>query len=327
MSAFSRGCLRRQCTFNSPRILNYFQPINTPYPRFFNTTSLLRAARKSPAVRSKAPVPQKLSLTPTKSSPSKSPVYTTFADTLATKPHPTPLYEAPSHTLFIICAYAGAATCFGYSIYNTYTVVLNPTPGLKQWVPIAFVGVAFFMSAAGTWLILSTSKIIRTITAIPKNTKQITRAINKNTPKASGKSTESELQLEIVLRKMLPIPFFPARVIYATPSEILLPTRISPPPPASFSAAELRQMRIEDEARIKQEVEYERSHIMTSPFRQMSRIFHSVFKAIGKTWTGEGFMIMQVKGSRYRLDVSGGWAMDGGKALDRLVTINPTVDA
>jgi len=41
---------------------------------------------------------------------------------------------------------------------------------------------------------------------------------------------------------------------------------------------------------------------------------------LGRTWTREGFMKLRLKGQTYKLD-GGGWVLDRGKALDRLVTI------
>ncbi|KUJ21161.1 uncharacterized protein LY89DRAFT_778775 [Mollisia scopiformis] len=322
MSAFSRGCLRYQYAFKSTRIQSFLcKTLNTPPPppRFFTTSPLLRAARKTRA----APQPSKPSLASTKTSPPTNlPVYASYANTLANKSHPTLLYEAPSHTLLMICAWTGAATCFGYSLYNCWTVVLNPNPGLAQWIPLAFGGVVILMSALGTWLVFGTTGIVRSVTALPKKANQLSGVANRNLPKTSmvPAATQPELQIEIVLKKMLPIPFFPARVLYVTPSQIELPSRLAPPPPANFSPAELRQMRVADEARLKQEQEYERSHIMSSPFRHMSRALFALFKAIGRSWTGEGFMKIVVKGQRYKLDINGGWALDGGKALDRLAT-------
>ena len=62
---------------------------------------------------------------------------------------------------------------------------------------------------------------------------------------------------------------------------------------------------------------------MTAPFRHMSRGFFQLFKAIGRTWHREGFMKVEVKGMKYKLDVTGGWALDRGRALDRLARVRP----
>jgi len=68
---------------------------------------------------------------------------------------------------------------------------------------------------------------------------------------------------------------------------------------------------------------YDREHIMTAPFRHASRAFYELFKAVGRTWTREGFVKLGVKGRKYKFDVTSGWALDGGRALDRLATLTP----
>jgi hypothetical protein len=41
--------------------------------------------------------------------------------------------------------------------------------------------------------------------------------------------------------------------------------------------------------------------------------------------TREGFLKLRVKGRIYKLDISSGWALDKGKAIDRLATLKPKV--
>jgi hypothetical protein len=55
----------------------------------------------------------------------------------------------------------------------------------------------------------------------------------------------------------------------------------------------------------------------------MSRAIFKIFTGIRRAWSREGFMKVDVKGKMYKLDITGGWALDGGKALDRLATIKP----
>ncbi|KAE8451990.1 hypothetical protein EG329_002155 [Mollisiaceae sp. DMI_Dod_QoI] len=323
MSAFSRGCLlRQQCAIKSPRTTNLFlQPVNSSTPRFLRTTSLLYAARKSrsatPATKPKTSLPSKLSFTPTKASPtSVSTIYSTYAQTLAQKPHPTPLYEAPSQIAYIISNSTTALFCFAWSGYNVYAHYLYAPPGLAAWVPPAYMVVSIIMSGVGTYIALGSTRLVRTITAVPK----------KADPASGGGGRGGrELQIEIILRKMLPIPFFPARKLYVKPEDIILPSQLTPPPPKHLSMDELRRMRIEEEARRKQELEYERSHLLTSPFRHMSRGFFSLFKSIGRTWTRDGFLKVEIKDGMYKLDIKGGWALDGGRALDRLAKIKHRV--
>lgn len=320
MSAFSRGCLR-------PHAFPVFR-IHTIQPlRCFTTTSLLCAKKPRPIAREKT-VPPLLPKTPASIlPPTTSPnAYAGYANILAQKSHPTPLYRAPSHVLFMTSSYLGAFTCYGWAAWNGNTMVFNPPPGLAEWIPYAFGLVALMMSAAGTWLIYGTARCIRTITAIPRKANQISHAsirrpgIQNQAMVPAVEGAAPELEIEVVLNKMFPLPFFPARVIYAKPSEIILPSQLSPP---NMSPADLRQMRLEEQAMLEQEREYNRNHILTLPFRQLSRGLYEAFRAMRKAWTRDGLTTVTIKGQSYKLDVSGGWALDDGKALDRLAKIKP----
>jgi len=285
MSAFSRGLLLRQ-------------RLPTTIPRFtsFTTTSLFRAASKA-----RAPLPKKSPL------PKPPPqTYTTYSMTLAQKSSPTLLYTAPSHTLFLIASYTGASFCLAYAAYNFEAQYMNPPPGLAKWIPVTFGVVCFGMATFGGWLLLGPARIIRSITAMP--------------PSTATKS--KELLLKIELRKMFPVPFFPARVITARPQEVGLGQKLWTSPIAeNLTPKERREMQQREQERLRTLQEYEKSHIMTAPFRHANMAFFGLFKAIARTWSRQGFMKMDIKGQQYKLDVTGGWALDDGRAIDRLVKI------
>jgi hypothetical protein len=210
----------------------------------------------------------------------------------------------------MICCYSGALFCFSYAGFHFWTQYLAPPEGLASWIPIAFVGISFGMAGLGGWLVLGCSGLIKTITAIPKKME----AVGKN----------PELLIEIELRKMFPVPFFPARKILVKPEELALRAPVVPPVDRTLHPEELRQMRMKEEIARREQLEYEKSHIMTAPFRHASRAFFALFRAVGRSWSREGFLKLQVRGREtYKLDVSGGWALDGGRALDRLATLKP----
>lgn len=171
------------------------------------------------------------------------------------------------------------------------------------------------MAAFGTYLIFTPSSIVRTITAIPTT----------RSPVAGSSRRPPQLNIEIELRKMLPVPFFPARKIYVAPEEIVMDSLISRPTNRALSSSEARVIRLEEEESHRKELEYKQQHVVTAPFRSLSRGFFGMFKALARTVTREGFLKLRVKGRIYKLDISSGWALDKGKAIDRLATLRPKV--
>jgi len=211
----------------------------------------------------------------------------------------------------MVSSYSAALFCFSYAGINFWSSYLHPPDGITWWVPISFGCISFAMAAFGGWLLLGPARLIKTITAIP------------NSVMGNSSIVPTELKLEIELRKMFPLPFFPARKLYAKPDEIELPSRLSPVD-RRLSVEQMKSVRLQEEMEKKKQLEYEQSHIMSSPIRllsrALSRLFFDLFQALGRTWTREGFMKLRLKGQTYKLD-GGGWVLDRGKALDRLVTI------
>ena len=164
------------------------------------------------------------------------------------------------------------------------------------------------MACFGGWLVLGPARLIKTITAIPSS---------KSLTKGSG--APGPLAIEVELRKMFPVPFFPARKIVTSREDLTLNHRLYVPAVNSRqSAAE----RLEARRRMEREQDEERAKsIWTAPFRHANKAFYDMFKAMSRAWTREGFLQLGIKGQSYKLDVSGGWALDEGKAIDRLVKL------
>jgi hypothetical protein len=208
--------------------------------------------------------------------------------------------------------------CFSYAVYFFWSNYLNPPTDIQPWVPIAFGGICFFMACAGGFFLLGPAWIVKSITAMPP---AALKAAGIPATLAKG-ATAPQLKIEIELRKMFPLPFFPARKMYVKPEEIQL-GHILARPAAKRSAAEIRAIRLQEEAEKEKALEYERAHIMSGPIRHLSRGLFDIVTAARRSWTREGFTKIAIKKHRYKLDVSGGWALDGGKAIDRLVIIKP----
>ncbi|TVY89900.1 hypothetical protein LAWI1_G006172 [Lachnellula willkommii] len=308
MSAFSRGCfLRHQCAlgaraFQPPRIRSQ--------PRFFSYAPILRAAKGPKRIVPKS----KPSYAPTNATATGPPpprVYQSYANILAQKLHPTLLYQAPSASMFMLACY-GAAFCFivhgGYALFVYY----EEREGLSTWTRYAFAVGSVFMGGFAGYLVLGPSMMIKSISAIPRN---VTRTLG--TPAAGG--SIPELQLEVELRRM--VPFLATKKVYIKPQELVLPVPLGPTPAQRLTPAEIKRMNAEKKLRRQQDLEYQRSHLMTLPFRQMSRGFFSLFQNTRRAFMREGFLKVQVKQRTCKLDITGGWALDDGKALDRLVGV------
>jgi hypothetical protein len=306
MAAFSRGWLLRPqglvCKLQHFTLRS--KSVQGPSIRqSFSTSQIVRfAAKKLQQPSTRAPTSALKSSVP----PPKN--YQSFAESLAVKTHPTLLYTAPPHTLYIVASYTGAFFCFSYAAYNFNANYANAPPDLSPWVPVAFGGVCFLMACFGGWLVLGPARLIKTITAIPPP-----QAL------AKGAGRQGPLKIEIELRKMFPLPFFPARKITGSMEDLTLNRRLyAPIVEGRMTAAD----RVAMQRRLEREQQEERSKsILTAPFRHANKAFHNMFRAMGRTWSREGFLQLEIRRQAYKLDVTGGWALDDGKALDKLVRV------
>jgi hypothetical protein len=307
MAAFSRGLLlQAQCLRATPKtfVPRFFTAQLTPRvstPRPFSTSQLLQlAAKKIRGATPKSPQPKAKPTSSHASTPAFG-SYSTFISNLASKSHPTLLYQAPSHRLYIISAYLAGACCLAYAIWNVNNVVLKPPEGLYKWIPYAFGVICFLTACLGCWFILAPSGIIRSISAVPTI--------------ATGTAARS-LRLEIELLRTPPLPFLPAKRIVVLPTE----TSLNFPLHTPVSRADQRRMELSNMDKAWQQKSRGKS-ILTLPFRQMSLGFHKLVSATSRLFTRAGFLKLDAKGLTYKLDITGGWALDEGKALDKLVRV------
>lgn len=65
----------------------------------------------------------------------------------------------------------------------------------------------------------------------------------------------------------------------------------------------------------------DRVRILTAPFRHLNYLMWRVFKGFKSLIATEGFIYMQIKGKRgsWKISRNSAWALDNGKAIDRLV--------
>ncbi len=257
----------------------------------------------------------------------------TYAAQLAAKPGPTTLYEAPSHLWMRAASLGIGLTCLGYTAYNSYAVCLYPPAGLMWWVRPAYAAVCFLVGGLGAWYVFSTARIVRAVRAVsPAHVLAAAGPIVNTTAAAAS----TPLLLELELGRVLPL--VPARKLYVAPRDLVLPFRLATVPAlggkhavaaaldagAPRDAREMALALLADEERRRKAREYELNHILTAPFRHWWWLMGVAWRGIKRAFTRDGFATVEAKGQRYRMDITGGWALDNGRALDRLVSLGPT---
>ncbi|QSZ34894.1 hypothetical protein DSL72_007755 [Monilinia vaccinii-corymbosi] len=272
MSAFSRGCIRlHSATLNSSRTFLFTSPKSCPTPRFFTSTSLCRSTARKPMTISTPKAKPKAQIQPKQKvatqpqppalvvadSPTRSPKllkYHTYADILAAKPHTTILYQAPSHTGYITSSFLAGLFLLGFASLTFWNNYINIPTDVAAWVPIAFGGVSFLLACCGGYVLLSPAGIIKSIAAVPAS-------LCAHPPKVAA-----PLYVEVALKKLLPIPFMPPRILTLAPSSLHLTSHLY----HSRTPAEEREWNRIVEQKKRELAEYDRTHIIGRGTRKIS---------------------------------------------------------
>ncbi|KAI1823567.1 hypothetical protein F4861DRAFT_314392 [Xylaria intraflava] len=234
-----------------------------------------------------------------------------FARRLAMRKQPTTLYEGARQTGFLISSYGATFFCLGSAAINSWFNVFNLPPGISSWVPVGFGVISFMFAVLGTIFAMRPTGIIRTIKILPF-------AATQKEAAAPG-ATPQRVLIEVAVRRISPIPL-PLKRMQVEPAQIVM---VNPMQyrPVILSRDAMAAKKLEDAERRKAERQYELDHIMTAPFRDARRASSSIFSNLRRGLTGEGFAPVYINGFRYKLDIEGGYALEDGKALDRLVKI------
>ncbi|KAK8138902.1 hypothetical protein PG984_002282 [Apiospora sp. TS-2023a] len=259
------------------------------------------------------------------------PSTSSYALRLAQNKHGATLFEAAPQRMFLASSYAAGFVCIGGAIVNLYYNVYNPPPGLGEWIPYAFSAVAVMLALLGTNFALMPAHVVRLIRVLPSAAAQAAAAAGKpgvagarpGPVGAAGSSAVSphKVQLEVLVRRLTPIPGFPLKKMVVEPNEIVMKTRLFHPKKAEPTEIEKMRMGREWEKRKKEQMQYNKDHLMTAPFRDGAWAISQFFTAIRRGLTGEGFAPVEIKGGKYKLDIVKGYALEDGRALDRIVRI------
>ncbi|ETS85786.1 hypothetical protein PFICI_03811 [Pestalotiopsis fici W106-1] len=238
---------------------------------------------------------------------------TSYAQALAQRPGGAILYEGAGQKIFIVSSYMAGLACLGGATFNIIFNVYNAPPGVPAWTGYAFGSVGLMLAILGMNFILKPSNIVRRIRVLP--TPEKTAAA----PKAGGYSAPAKIQIEVLSRKLSPIPGMPLKRTVVNPQDIVLKAKMYNPKP--FGAPADSVMAREWAERTMARADYDKQHPATAGFRSVGWAFAGFFHSIRRGLTGEGFAPIEVNGQRLRLDISEGFVLDDGKAMDRILTV------
>lgn len=206
-----------------------------------------------------------------------------------------------------------AIFCFSYAGYNI-TIYTNPPEGLNWWVGKSYSIIAIAMACMGTYWLLKSKNIIKTIRALPT-------AIQPLTAGSAGPRTAiPPLTLEVTVKRMLPLPFMKPRVMVLPHTDASMVARIVAPAEYLTPIDRIEKKRAEERER-EEKRKYELSHLWSAPFRHLARGTMTAWSGLKQSLTGSGFATVKINGEEFRLDISNAWMLDEGKALERLVRV------
>jgi hypothetical protein len=168
----------------------------------------------------------------------------------------------------------------------------------------------------GMYFLLGVTGIIRSIRAIPAAA-SAAKAASKN---KTATTKLPPLNLEFKIKR--PFPFAPAKTVVVPAEDVSMKTQIFKP--VLYLSEQQQQAEARRERKASQERwQKDKERLLTLPFRQAGRGLSGAFKGMVRAFTGEGFLSMNVNGVKYNLDITGGWALEDGKAIDRLIKHSP----
>lgn len=268
-----------------------------------------------------------------------------FAEQLGRRSISTPLYEAPSHFWFRATTLTAGVLTIAYTLTNYWTVFVNPPKDLLWWVPHAFAVICAVMIAGGVYFVTGGFGIIRTIKAIPAA--RIEAISGKSAASMAARAVQDAgggpappVFLELEIGRVLPI--LPVRKRYILPQNLVVPFRFASyglngdtvlvgadgaaaTGGAPLTGYEKVKAHEAEQKRAAENREYEMNHLMTAPFRHASMGAQTVWYQIQRAFSRDGFVKVYVNNDGQKLDVTGGWALENGRALDRLVSLKSDI--
>ncbi|KAM3563132.1 hypothetical protein ARSEF4850_002471 [Beauveria asiatica] len=307
-------------TATSPRLFD------TTRSRLISSTAFrLNAAAKtmSRITKPSAPAPRAKSQPwPPRGGPA--PTRYAFIKSLGSKTTPTILYESPTHFWFYFGCWSSGISILAWTALTGPTVVQQPE-GIPSWVGYVFGAAYVLLGSMAFYLISKTPNVVRTIRLLPTAAStapavapRAAAAIRAAQPVAAARAATAMPQLEVTVNRMVPI--LSPKIIVTSLDNVALKSRFSLPDEYVPELKRQEQERAVEAARAKQR-KFDMQHLLTMPFRHISRAFSGFFRGVRAAWTDMGFATIKVEDKEYKVDVTNGFAHEGFRTLERLVHI------
>ncbi|KAL8943140.1 MAG: hypothetical protein Q9216_001270 [Gyalolechia sp. 2 TL-2023] len=299
MSSNPNLLFRLSQTFVTPQrlLFRHFQP-NSPCLRStFSTAG--RCASKKPKGSYQPP---RISQKPRKAPPSST--YKPFAQTIAERPEPTLLYQGGSNKIYMTGCYSVGLLILGWSVYSAGQIYSHPPPIFNRFLKIMFYGVCVLSVFMGSTFLVRPYRIIHTIQALPAS--------------INGART---LHLQIESARFL--PGIRPRTVSVPATDISLSEQLQAEKHGGVPLPIL-EYRTKEAARLRKLRE---GNLMTLPIRQLWFQLWRGYQALKRIYTSNPFIYLRAKryqGS-WKLGKGQGWALDEGRALDRILKAKVTV--
>ncbi|KAK2742001.1 hypothetical protein CKAH01_01428 [Colletotrichum kahawae] len=325
MTVFSRGIGLRVPLL--PRTLAQ-RPLH-PISRF-TTSTTLRYAKPAPK---KSPIPNTTSPSTTTAAIPKAkphapataqhqqllqatnPAAARLLQAIVNKGTPTLLYESGSHFWMKLSTWGAATMFYGYAVIN-YGIfrdfVAERADQLGPWVTWAFIAACVATTGFGSYFFRASHNIVKNMRALP--TAKIPPG---SLPRGVDPKTTPVL-IEINIKRILPGL---SKKVVVPPHQVVIPYRVFQPLSPFRSTQDMKAAKKREQAEKKAARDYDRDHLMTVPIRHAGRGMKSAWFGMQRALTKTGFMRMGAGGMKLKLDVASGWALDEGRAIDSLVTV------
>ncbi|KAI4156193.1 MAG: hypothetical protein LQ341_000039 [Variospora aurantia] len=265
--------------------------------------SLSSASRRWAAKQAKPPS-RSSQYTPKPTRIPSSVTYKSFAQTLASRSEPTLLYQGTSTTIYRLGCYTVGLLCFSWSLHATFQMYSYPPSFMNRFMKSLYYGLCGLAVGMAALFLMRPYRIIQSVQALPVT------------------SHKGTLTLHLKLESAPLFPGIKPRTVSVPAGSVTLSDRLyaNKSGGVPLHVQELRSKRAEKIMKLKS------GNLMSLPIRQLGFHLWNGFQMLKEVFRSSPFIYLRAKGYQgtWKLDKGSGWALDEGRAFDRVVKDNAT---